>query len=213
MEVSANARSDIKDILHRFGLENSFPMGRPMDHNIQLDNLQCKDTRVNRLKYMSIIGSLMYAAQGTWPDIAFTVTSLSRYSSCPLQRHRIAALRVVKYLNCTSLYRLCYRPSSGMNTVHAFTDSDWAGCKSPRKSIGGFQQFHGPDEMIRSEHSMALISWSSKQQTMVTLSTLEAEFIACSNAMREVVLLRSLLESIQVNVLPTPQSTWTTKRH
>jgi hypothetical protein len=83
-----------------------------------------------------------------------------------------------------------------MNALHAFNNSDWAGCKSSQKSIGGFLQFYGPDEMIQSQHSTAPISWSSKQPTMVALSTLEAEFIACSNATREVVWLRALMESI-----------------
>jgi hypothetical protein len=124
------------------------------------------------------------------------VTSLSRYSSCPLQVHSTAAKRVIRYFSSMAHYRLRYRPSSGTNTLHAFTDSDWAGCKSTRKSFGGFLQFYGNDEMICSATSTAPISWSSKQQTMVALSTLESEFIACSNATREVIWLSSLLQSI-----------------
>jgi hypothetical protein len=97
-------------------------------------------------------------AQGTLPDIAFAVTSLSRYSSCPLQVHSTAAKRVIRYLNTTAQYRLRYRPSSSNNLLHAFTDSDWAGCKSTRKLIGGFLQFYGNDEMVRSVTSTAPIS-------------------------------------------------------
>ena len=134
--------------------------------------------------YQSMVGSLMYAAIGTRPDIAHAVTILSRHCARPLEMHITAAKRVFRYLKKTQDHGITYK-SDFFGTLSAYTDADWATCKKTRKSIGGFITFlNGP------------ISWASKTQSVVALSTLESEFIAASDATREVLWLRRLLSSI-----------------
>jgi hypothetical protein len=74
----------INTIVKRFGLENAKPASSPMDQNVRLENEYCEDKLVDKKKYLSLIGSLMYAALGTRPDISYAVTALSRYN-CNVQ--------------------------------------------------------------------------------------------------------------------------------
>ena len=123
----------------------------------------------------------MFAALGTRPDIAFSVTALSRYNVLPIQMHLTAAKRVLRYLVATKTRGLFY-PSEGpghLHGLHGYTDSDWAGRSSTRKSVGGYIFIDGGP-----------ISWQAKSQSVVTLSTLEAEYIAASDATREAIWLR-----------------------
>ena len=70
-----------------------------MDPNVRLNNTSCEDRPVSdRKKYLSMVGSLMYAAVGTRPDLSYCVTALSRYNSTPLQMHLMAAKRALRYL-------------------------------------------------------------------------------------------------------------------
>jgi hypothetical protein len=129
----------------------------------------------------------MYAALGSRPDISFAVSSLSRYNSAPLATHLIAATRVLRYLKSTSGFRLHFPYCN--KGLQGFTDSDLAGFHSTRKSVSGsiFQINNGT------------ISWQSKSQIVVALSTLEAEFIACSDGTREALWL-SRLEADMLNL-------------
>jgi hypothetical protein len=91
-----------------------------------------------------MVGSLMYAALGSRPDIALSVTALSRHNVQPLEMHVTAAKRVLRYLKPTSELRIQYRrlPSSSYPhnpdiTIIGYTNSDWAGNLTTRKSVGG----------------------------------------------------------------------------
>jgi hypothetical protein len=165
--ISLSQGSYIDTLLKRFGMEDSRNVSNPLNPNVRLENEECEDNPADRNLYLSLVGSLMYAALGSRPDISFAVSSLSRYNSAPLAIHLTAAKRVLRYLKSTSGFRLHF-PSCNKG-LQGFTDSDWAGCRSTRKSVGGliFQINNGT------------ISWQSKSQTVVALSTLEAEFIAC----------------------------------
>jgi hypothetical protein len=99
-----------------------------MDPHVDLTNTFCEDKPANRKKYLSIVGSLMYAAIGSRPDITFSVTTLSRYNAQPHEMHLTAAKRVLRYLKATSNLSIHYRrlPHSQRSAV-GYTDSDWAG--------------------------------------------------------------------------------------
>ena len=145
------------------------------------------DKLVDQTEYLAIVGSLMYAALGTRPDISFAVSLLSTFNAKPRTRHLTAAKRVLRYLKKTKELKLVYTKTSDIYTktsgnLHGFVDSDWAKSKD-RKSIGGYVFVLGN----------AAISWSSKKQTLVTLSTKEAEYTAFTEASREALWLRQLL--------------------
>ena len=126
----------IDAILQRFRMEAAHDAKSPMDPNICLDNTNCKDKTANKDLYLSIVGSLIYAALATRPNISFCVTTLSRYNHAPLQMHLTAAKRVLRYLKHTCSLQLHYsRESAG--SLMGFTDSDWVGRIADRKSVGG----------------------------------------------------------------------------
>ena len=146
----------------------------PLDDKVKLDLAEEEeDGEVDPKLYQAIVGSLMYIALATRPDISFAVAALSRYNSRPFARHLTAAQRVLRYLKVTKDFCLRYN-STGPNTLIGYTDSEWASDSADRKSQGGHIFI-----------SNGTISWQSRKQDLVATSTLEAEYIACSEASRE----------------------------
>jgi hypothetical protein len=187
----------INTIVRRFQLQNARDAVSPMDPHVDLDNPNCEDKQIkDQTLYQSMVGSLMYAALGTRPDISFCVAVLSKYSAQPLQMHFTAAKRALRYLKKTSKYVLHFPSSNG--TIHGFTDSDWAGSMKTRKSVGGY--------VFQACNEASPISWQAKSQTVVALSTLEAEYIACSNATREALWLKRLVNDV-LSVAKSPPVT------
>jgi len=194
-------RGYINTIIRRFGLMDAKPAKSPLDPQTDLTNTCCEDKMANRKEYLSMVGSLMYAALGSRPDIAFSVTALSRYNVQPLEMHATAAKRVLRYLKSTSEFRIHYRrlPSHIQShdmpiNIIGYTDSDWAGNLTTRKSVGGcvfgLGYINVSEELVMS----GLIHWQAKSQSVVALSTLEAEYIACSHATRESLWLKRMLK-------------------
>jgi hypothetical protein len=105
--------------------------------NVRLDDQQQGGVPVEPTYYQSIVSSLMYAALGMRPDIAYAVAALSRYNSRPLTVHLTAAKRVLRYLKATKAAKLHY-DAAGSGDLHGYTDSDWAGDSADRKSQGSF---------------------------------------------------------------------------
>ena len=138
---------------------------------------------VDQPLYQSVVGSLMYLATCTRPDIAYAVGMLARFSSKPNQSHWVAVKRVLRYLKGTVNYGLLYGDDSG---VLAYSDADWVGDIDDRKSTSGymFQIAGGP------------VSWRSKKQDTVALSTAEAEYVALANAAQECAWMRRLLSEL-----------------
>ena len=124
----------------------------------------------------------MYAALGSQTDIAFSVTALSRYNVKPLEMHAMVAKRVLQYLKTTAGFQIHYRRLSNPITIIGYTDSDWAGNLTNRKSVGGCVFGLGNVNVNEELVISGLIHWQAKSQSVVALSTLEAEYIACSHA-------------------------------
>ena len=144
-----------------------------------------------------------------------TVTALSRYNASPLQMHLTAAKRALRYLKRTAGYQLHYPRGPELSrcyttqlTVRGFTDSDWAGNELTRKSVGGsiFYIDTAADQVAAPEKPpmSSAIHWQSKTQTVVALSTLEAEYIACSDAVREALWVQRLL--VDMTGTPSPKA-------
>ncbi len=131
--------------------------------------------------------SLMYAATATRPDISFAVGVLSKFNSKPSEAHLTAAKRVIRYLKGTTDIALRYSKTVDGNLT-GYSDADWAGDLDDRHSTTGnlFMMAGGA------------ISWASKKQATVALSTAEAEYVALSAATQEIVWLRRLLTDLKV---------------
>lgn len=135
--------------------------------------------------YRQVVGSLMYLSIGTRPDITFSVNCASQYLEEPKKIHWNACKRILKYLIGTIDHRL-YFPARQKNCLQAFSDADYAGDVKTRKSTTGL--------VIKIDE--ATIAWSSLKQNVVTLSTTEAEYVAASQTVKEIIWVKSLLSDL-----------------
>eukprot|EP00253_Pinus_taeda_P001835 PITA_01835 len=154
----------IVDILSRFHMEDCRPMSTPMITNWK--KLHASDSElVDPTLYRQLIGSLMYLVN-TRPDICFAVNTMSQFM-CELRKvHWVAAKHILRYLQGSVDYGLDYRQGDGVRLV-GYTDSDWAGCASDRKRTSGCCFGLGS----------AVVSWFSRKQQSVALSSAEANCI------------------------------------
>jgi len=192
----------IEKALKRFGLSDckSAPtpeaVGARDDKNPKLDEL------ADRQRYMEVTGTVMYAAISSRPDIAHAANYLASNMVAPTSRHMLAADRVLRYLAGSKDVGLIFGSRNGDavgdtrgqgSVVEveccAYADADWAGDHRDRKSISGWVAKINGDP----------ISWSSKKQRVVALSTCEAELYATSAALQEVLWIRSMLAELGLN--------------
>ena len=166
-------------------MHDSKPVKVPIPVGVSLFAEQCPKTQeeeedMSCVPYASAVGSLMYAMVCTRPDIAHAVGVLSRFMSKPGKEHWTAVKRVFRYLRGTSDYGLCYQGRPGLDKVldiRGFVDVDWVGDLDQRRSTSGyvFNLFGGA------------VSWISKKQSVVALSTTETEYMVATHASKEAV--------------------------
>jgi uncharacterized protein (DUF1330 family) len=170
-------------ILQKFGMMDCKSMDAPMNADIRKVKVPDSDP-VDPSLYRQLIGSLMYLVN-TRPDICFAVNTLSQFQVEPRHEHWIVAKHVLRYIRGTINYGLRYTASSNIQ-LHGFTDSDWAGSVKDRKSTSGMCFSLGS----------TMISWGSRKQKSVALSTAEAEDIAACEACTEAIWLRKLISDL-----------------
>jgi len=117
----------------------------------------------------------MYSMMCTRPDICYAMRLVSKYQSNPGQKHWNTVKRILAYLRGTADYSLCYQ--GGNLRLFGYTDADWGGDLDEQKSTSGYAILL----------NRGAISWSGKKQTCISLSTMEAKFVACSAAVQEAV--------------------------
>ncbi|KAJ4771019.1 Gag/pol [Rhynchospora pubera] len=181
----------LKDILSRANMLASKPTASPMVVNTSL-SIHDGDPMENPSLYRMIVGALQYATR-TRPDIAFAVNKVSQFMHSPSTSHWDAVKRILRYINGTLTHGLTLKPSTNP-ILHAYSDSDWAGCKDDRRSTSGYAIFLGPN----------LISWSAKKQTTVSRSSTEAEYRALALASAELVWLQFLLHELHISCPSSP---------
>ena len=148
-------------------------------------------SKQSRHSYQSAVGSLMYAMMGTRPDIAYAVSVVSRYAANPHDSHWTAVKRIFRYLRGTVSLKLVFR--GPLQPLSGYTDSDYIGDPDTRRSTSGYTFNLGS----------AAISWSSKRQPTVALSTCEAEYVGQCNATKEAIWLERLLAQL-TKITPNP---------
>jgi len=156
-----------------------------MSSTIKLDKDE-NGKNVDIKKYRGMIGSLLYLIASR-PDIMFSVFLCARFQSCPKESHLVAVKRIFRYLLGTVYLGLWYPKFTSLDLV-SYSDADFAGCKIDRKSTSGTCYFLG--------HS--LVSWFSKKQNSVALSTTEAEYIAAGNCCAQVLYMKQQLEDFKL---------------
>lgn len=197
--IELSQKKYIRELGERFGQLNAKPANTPFSSGFVVTKEDSPKTPeetadMAAVPYQGLIGGLMYAALCTRPDISFAVGALSKVSSNPGRAHFREAIRVLRYLLTTQDHKLTYNGkhsdphiTPGVNQlVHGFTDSDWAGNVDNRKSTGGYVFLMAG----------AAVSWSSKLQPTVALSSTEAEYVGIARAGQEVLWMRKLLLEI-----------------
>ena len=178
-------------ILHRFGMGDCKGVQTPMESKVFLAPPEDPSEIVDQSGYQAMVGSIMYAMLGTRPDLAYTISALSRFNSGPITGHHSAAKRALRYLQQTKRFGILYGSSQGTSRGFpepvCYTDSDWAGDRQDRRSTGGyvFTLCGG------------VVSWKTRKQEAVALSTTEAEYMALSDAVKEAIWLQRLLKELE----------------
>ena len=189
--ISINQAKYTREILKKFGMETTKPIGTPMSSSCKLDKDECGKS-VDQKLYRGMIGSLLYLTASR-PDIMFSVCMCARFQSAPKESHLLAVKRIFRYLSGSIEIGLWYSRESSYELI-AYSDADFAGCKLDRKSTSGTCQFLGVN----------LISWSSKKQNSVALSTAEAEYIAAGSCCAQILWIKQQLEDFGIKLTKTP---------
>ncbi|GJR54770.1 hypothetical protein Tco_1405291 [Tanacetum coccineum] len=168
------------EILKNNEMESCNPVGTPMEIKEKLD-LDQNGSPVDATKYRSMIGALMYLMSSR-PDIVHATCLCARYQAKPTEKHLKEVKRIFCYLLGTVNTGLWYSKDSGIELT-GFSDADYAGCKDTFKSTSGGAQFLGEK----------LVSWSSKKQDCMALSTAEAEYVSLSACCAQVLWMRTQL--------------------
>jgi hypothetical protein len=183
----------IDSMLKRFRMSDCKPVATPAQHGEMLERCKPSEERGPDRNYRAMVGSLLYAAMMTRPDIAYAVQALSRHLQATGPAHVIAAKRVLRYLKGTRALGIKFNGQSGSGgismygySIYGYVDSDWAGDTDTRRSTGGhvYMLAGGP------------ISWCSRLMPTVALSSTEAEYMAACEATQEAVYLRQLLSDL-----------------
>ena len=176
----------INDLVEKYRLTGSNMISTPLADTKSLFNYdQSPRTKVH---YREAIGSLLYCAMNTRPDVLFPVILLARFCEDPREIHFNAVLRVVKYLKSTREVGLLFKPSSEGIKIEAYSDSDLAGDPTDSKSTSG----------VVILVSGCPITFISKKQSITAQSTAESEYVAASQAARELEWVTSILTEMRI---------------
>ena len=179
----------VERVLERFNMKDAKSVSTPLANHFKLSRSFCPTTtdekeKMASIPYSSAVGSLMYCMVCTRPDIAHAVSTVSRFLSNPGKEHWEAVKWIFKYLRGTS--KLCLSFGGSKPVLEGFTDADMAGDLDGRKSTSGFLfTFAG-----------GAVSWQSKLQKCVALSTTEAEYIAATEAAKEMLWMKRFVQEL-----------------
>jgi hypothetical protein len=180
-----------QDILKKFGIKDAKPAKTLMGTNEYLD-LNAGGKSVDQKVYRSMIGSSLYLCASR-PDIMLSLCICARFQSDPKECHLVVVKRILRYLVHTPYIRLWYPKGSTFDLI-GYSDTDYAGCKVDRNNTSGTCQFLG----------RSLVSWSSKKQTSVALSTVEAEYVAIDQCCTQLFWMRQTLWDFVYNLSKVP---------
>ena len=194
-KIQVNQKKYVFEILKRFQMTDCNPINTPADSSSKLSKSSCPEPDTEEAKsmteyhslYRSLVGNLLYLAVVSRPDISFIVSTLSQFLNNPGKVHWVAAKRVLRYLKGTASLGLIYGKCE-VFTIQGFSDSDWGTDSDDRRSISGY--------CFAFSHNTGVVSWNSKKQATVALSSSEAEYLAMSSAAQELLFLRALSRDV-----------------
>jgi hypothetical protein len=179
----------IEKVLERFIMQNAKPLSTPLASHFKLTKEVCPKTweeieYMSRVPYSSAVSILIYAMVCTRPDISHAMGVVSRHMNNPDKEHWEAVKWILRYLRGTSTHALCFGGSDIV--LQGYVDSDMAGDKDSRRSTTGYVFTLGG----------TTVSWISKLQKVVSLSTTEEEYVATTEASKEMIWLQRFMEEL-----------------
>ena len=185
----------LKKILEKFNMSDCHSRLIPDDPSCHLTKItDCPDEE-KVYPYREAIGSLIFAATCTRPEIAYAVNQAAQFSNSPKQQHWMAMKRILTYLRGIIGYGIWYGGVENEKQLVAYTDADFAANIEDRRSTSGVLLMLNGGPM----------AWISHRQKCVSLSTTESEYVAAASGSKEIIWMRRLLGDIdwkQPN--PTP---------
>ena len=187
------------NLVKKFGLKSASSIRTPMSSNVKL-TVDLLGKSVDPSLYRSMIGSLLYFTASR-PDISYSVEVCARYQANPKESHMTALKRIIKYVKTTTEFGVWYNKDTS-DVLAGYFNADWTGNADDRKSSSGGCFYVGNN----------LVSYMSKKQNSISLSTAEAEYIVvgscctqllwCKNSSMIMVFVKSILQSIVT--IPVP---------
>jgi len=209
-QITLNHATYIQKVLERFNMANAYTASIPLKPGTTLESLtgtrthiqdgtpEVEDSDADETEYRSMIGSLMYLILCTRPNIAFTVGALSRYNNSPKESHMEAAKHLLRYVKKTSHLGLRLAPFAGKDLYPILnSDADWAGDLDTRKGTGGYACVLTEERSPGEKSNWSAVSWSSKRQQTVALSSTEAEYMALTQAAEEAIWVSRFIAELQ----------------
>ena len=179
----------IETMLEQFQMDQCKPSRTPADLNLKFQAAQNGDEEIDQGIYRSLVGSLLYLAKQTRPDIMFRVNILSRHMNAPTNQHWMCGKRLLRYLQGPKSLKLTFTKEASYDLVGE-SDADWSGDVNDRKSTTIYYfklNGHG-----------ATLSWDIKKQAAVALSSSEAECQGMAAAVQEALYLKQFLEDFGI---------------
>lgn len=162
-------------------------MSTPLDANVKMAKTDPREEHdEDRPPYRELVGALLYLSVATRPDIAHAASLLSQYNDCFGRAHWAAAKRVLRYLKGTTRFGILF--GSRQSPLTGFVDADWGGSVDDRRSFTGYAFLWNG----------GIISWESKKQRTVALSSTESEYKALGEAAKEAVYLLCFLSEMGI---------------
>ena len=194
--ISLDQTRYAEKVVKQFGQENCKPVSVPLPtgYNPRPHSDQNSSNATLRSCYQSVIGSLLYIMLGTRPDISFAVIKMSQFSSNPTEEHLQKALYIVRYLSSSKELCIVYSGTGDSNGLCAYFDTDWAGDIETSRSTTGYVIFL----------ENGIVSWLSRRQRRVTLSSTEAEYCSMTETAKQLRWIQNLYEELGFKLDPLP---------
>ncbi len=175
----------LKEVLKCFCMDDCKAIRMPLDPKTKLKKNEDKDDEMVKVPYQQVVGSLMYAILCTRPDLAYPINVVSQHMANPSLEHWIAVKCIFRYLQGTLQFKLCFRGLTPQGLV-GYCDADWADDLEDRRSTTRFVFMMGG----------GTISWSSKRQPTIVLSTTEVEYMASMQATKEAIWIAKFMKEL-----------------